>query len=133
MAKYSCLVAALFFGFGTLNAQQDRGEPSYDDLLAQVKKADPKADFLKLRMAFTKTAAYDPYDDPFRTIPQEMNAALNKKEYDKAIELAEKTLKKRYVGSVLALRCAIDAILPLGTRQVSVAGGLRPSLPSALS
>ena len=61
-----------------------------------MKKADPKADFLKLRMAFAETADYKPYDFERKT-REEMTKALDKKEYGKAIELAEKVLKASYV------------------------------------
>jgi hypothetical protein len=75
---------------------QEKPKPTYDSLLEQVKKSDPKADFLKLRMAFTETADYNPYD-PDRKTQEEMTKALDRKEYDKAIELAEKVLKTSYV------------------------------------
>jgi hypothetical protein len=42
-------------------AAQEKASPAYAVLLEQVKKSDPKADFFKLRMAFTETAAYKPY------------------------------------------------------------------------
>jgi hypothetical protein len=75
---------------------QEKSKPTYDALLEQVKKSDPKADFLKLRMAFTQTANYNPYDDDRKT-QDEMTKALDKKEYNKAIELANKVLKEKYV------------------------------------
>ena len=59
-------------------------------------KSDPKADYLKLRMAFTETASYNPYE-PDRKTQEEMTQALDKKEYDKAIQLADKALKTNYV------------------------------------
>src|SRR5262245_44947850 len=75
---------------------QEKPKPTYDALLDRVKKADAKADFLKLRMAFTETANYKPYDFD-RTTQGEMTKALDKKEYGKAVELAEKVLKTSYV------------------------------------
>src|SRR5262245_46843420 len=74
----------LFFlsGIASVGAQE-KSKPTYDSLLDQVKKSDPKADLLKLRMAFTETANYNPYD-PDRKTQEEMTQALDKKEYDKA-------------------------------------------------
>jgi hypothetical protein len=77
-------------------AAQEKAKPKYESLLAQVKKSDPKAEFLKLRMAFTETADYNPYDSDRKT-QEEMAQALDKKEYDKAIQLTEKLLKTKYV------------------------------------
>jgi hypothetical protein len=64
--------------------------------MEQVKKADPKADFLRLRMAFMQTRWYKPYDlSDKRALA--MNAALEKKDYKKALELAETILQFKYV------------------------------------
>jgi hypothetical protein len=81
---------------GNSSYSQEKDEKRFDDLLAQVKKSDPKSDFLKLRMAFTKTAAYNPYDLD-NMIHEEMATALDNKKYDKAIQLAEKVLSTRFV------------------------------------
>jgi hypothetical protein len=75
---------------------QEKPTPGYDVLLEQVKKADPGADFLKLRMAFTETASYKPYG-PDRETHAKMAEAFEKQDYLKAIELGEKLLNTCYV------------------------------------
>jgi hypothetical protein len=77
-------------------AAQEKSKPSFDTLLEQVKKSDPKADFLRLRMAFTETKQYDPYGEDLKTRGA-MSEALEKEDYAKAAELAEKIMKEKYV------------------------------------
>jgi hypothetical protein len=91
------LSLALFclWGLAPVGAQE-KPEPTYDALLEQVKKADPKADFLKLRMVFTETAHYKPYGADQKEREQ-MTEALGKEEYGRAAESAEKVLKTSYV------------------------------------
>jgi hypothetical protein len=88
---------------------QEKPKPTYAELLEQVKKDDPKADFLKLRMAFTETPAYNPYDNDSETTAA-MLKAVDKKDHAGALALAEKLLAKRYVDlrahSIAALACA---------------------------
>jgi hypothetical protein len=75
---------------------QDETKLSYEQLLEQVKKADPKADFGRLRMAFMQTPWYKPYNRADKTA-LEMNAALEKKDYEKALELSRAILQFKYV------------------------------------
>jgi hypothetical protein len=75
---------------------QERSKPSYKDLLERVKKSDPKVDFTALRMVFTETDAYKPYDFE-RGDRDAMRAALRKKDYAKALKQAEKCLQKNYL------------------------------------
>jgi hypothetical protein len=77
-------------------AVQEEPKASYEQLLERVKKADPKADFRGLRMAFMQTPWYKPYDQADKTA-QAMNAALEKKDYKKALELANTILQTKYV------------------------------------
>lgn len=78
----------------TATGAQEPTKASYQELLERVKKADPKVDFGALRMAFTATAAYNPYGlDQDRP---RMRAAFAKKDFDKALEFAEKLLGKNY-------------------------------------
>src|SRR5262245_42663854 len=93
--RYLWVCVLVFWPLASVDAQE-KPTPGYDVLLEQVKKADPKADFLKLRMAFTETAGYKPYGRD-RETHQKMAEALEKKDYAKAIELAEKPLKTCYV------------------------------------
>jgi hypothetical protein len=71
-------------------------QPTFEDLLAKVKKSDPKVDFAALRMAYTKTARYNPYASE-RKDRDAMRAAVTKEQYAKALELAEKVLKTNYL------------------------------------
>src|SRR5262249_21348569 len=75
-------------------AAQEGDTPSYEALMERVKKSDPKVDFAALRMAFTKTRADNPYDRADRATRSGMRAALARKDYAKALEHAEKCLKK---------------------------------------
>jgi hypothetical protein len=93
--RFLSACALFFWPLAAVDAQE-KPTPGYDVLLEQVKKADPKADFLKLRMAFTETASYKPYD-PDRETQKRMAEAFQKKEYGKAIESGEKLLKTCYV------------------------------------
>lgn len=77
-------------------ASQDAAKPSFAALLERVKRSDPKVDFKELRMAYTETPAYSPYGGD-RDTRQKMFAALNAKEFDQAIESAEKILAKNFV------------------------------------
>jgi Domain of unknown function (DUF4919) len=75
----------------------DKPKPAFDALLAKVKRSDPKADFQQLRMAFTRTSDYKPYDTDANKIHEQMRNALQKQDYEQAIQLAEKVLKTKYV------------------------------------
>jgi hypothetical protein len=54
-------------------------------------------DFTALRMAYTKTKDYNPYGDD-RETRDKMHIAMGKKEYQKAVEHAEKLLSKNFVN-----------------------------------
>jgi hypothetical protein len=75
---------------------QEKPKETYATLLERVKKADPKADFLKLRMAFTETDQYNPYGQRDKNADGMMKA-LDDEDYTKALELADGILKKKYV------------------------------------
>jgi hypothetical protein len=75
---------------------QDSPKPSYRELLERVKKSDSTVDFRELRMAYAETPEYSPYGGD-RETRQKMFAALNAKEYDSALESAEKILAKNFV------------------------------------
>jgi hypothetical protein len=96
MVLRSLWVCVLCFWALASVAAQQKPARGYDVLLEQAKKADPKADFLKLRMAFTETASYKPYGRD-RETQQKLAEALAKKEYARAIELGEMLLKTCYV------------------------------------
>jgi hypothetical protein len=71
-------------------------KPTFAVLLERAKKSDATVDFKELRMTFTETPDYSPYGGD-RDTRKQMFAALNAKEYDKAVESAEKILTKNFV------------------------------------
>lgn len=77
-------------------ASQDSPKPSFAALLERAKKSDATLDFKELRLAYTETSDYSPYGGD-RETRQKMFASLNAKEFDKAIESAEKILAKNFV------------------------------------
>lgn len=95
--KLSLAFLSLLFVFSTVSvfSYQD-AKSSYEELLERVKKADPSVDFTALRLAYADNPPKGAGDaDP--KISQSMFAALRAKDYGKAIELAEKILKNKYV------------------------------------
>ena len=76
--------------------QQPSAKPTYESLLERVKKSDKSVDFLELRMAYTETKSYSPYGGD-RDSRNEMFAAINAKEYAKALEAATKIINSNYV------------------------------------
>lgn len=91
----------------SINAQtQETGKPKYEALLERVKAGDTTASFKDLRMAYTESQDYAPYggDSEGR---KSMLAALNDKNYDKALEHAGKILKQKYVDIIAHLVSSI--------------------------
>ncbi len=78
------------------NPAQESSKRSFAVLLDRAKKSDPTLDFKELRMAYTDTTDYSPYGGD-RETRQKMFAALNAKEFDSAVESAEKILAKNFV------------------------------------
>jgi Domain of unknown function (DUF4919) len=78
------------------NSAQDSPKRSFALLLERAKKSDATLDFRELRMAYTETTNYSPYGGD-RETRKAMFAALSAKEYDHAVEFAEKILAKNYV------------------------------------
>lgn len=104
-AKIHALVLGVFLVLMCLPHTGYAGEEraSYEDLLASVKNVDPAVNFQALRFAYTQTPQYNPYRP---SVPlADMLAALNNKNYAKAIELAEKVLTDNYVTIKAHLVC----------------------------
>jgi hypothetical protein len=89
-------IVGLFGVSFSIAQEKPKADLKFGELLEQVKKQDPKADFQKLRMAFTKTEQYQPYS-PDRDAEKAMTTALKKEDYKKAAELAEKRIQAKYV------------------------------------
>lgn len=71
------------------------GKSKYDVLLEKVKQKDPSVGFTELRLAFYESANYNPYAPMMTYRP--MNAALNQKNYEEALKIAESVLAKNFV------------------------------------
>ena len=78
------------------NPAQESSKRSFAVLLDRAKKSDPTLGFKELRMAYTDTTDYSPYGGD-RETRTKMFAALNAKEFDSAVESAEKILAKNFV------------------------------------
>jgi len=95
MNIYFLACIACFCGLAA-DPPQEKAKATYESLLRQMKKGDPKVDFQKARMAFSETDAYNPYDLNSKS-RELMNKALKDKDYAKAAEVAEQLLKTNYV------------------------------------
>ena len=90
-------------------------ESQYEKLLARVKSFDRTMDFAALRLAFTETPAYDPYGGD-KDAQGAMDGALDEGKHEKAVELAEAVLAKKYVDLDAQLVCCI-AYKELGNEE----------------
>jgi hypothetical protein len=75
---------------------QNSPRTSYSDLLARVKKGDSTIDFKELRLSYADTSEYNPYGSD-RDTRLKMFAALKAKEFQQAVESAEKILASNFV------------------------------------
>ena len=76
-------------------SQQPAEKSKYDVLLEKVKQKDPSVNFTELRLAFYESPNYNPYAPMLTYRP--MNAALNQKNYEEALKIAEAVLAKNFV------------------------------------
>ena len=85
----------------------------YFKLLKQAEKQDPKLDFTALRLSYTKTKFYEPYDTPdFKG----MKAAYDAKNWKKTLSISEGILKKN-VTNIDAQLYAMLAYKELGNKK----------------
>lgn len=87
--------------------------PSYEELLKRVKETDSGVSFREFRLAYADSSQYAASSDG--ATRKAMFAALNAKDYAKALELAELILKDRYVD-IYAHQTASVAYRELGKR-----------------
>lgn len=81
----------------TASASSDpTAEADYLALLARAKENPETTDFAKLRLAFTKTAAYQPYGRYGRE-DEVINDAIHSGDWTRAQELTDRLLEKNYV------------------------------------
>ena len=76
---------------------QHAARTSFETLLERVKQGDRTVDFQALRFAYTETAHYNPYSAERQMAYQAMYSALDKKEYDKALEYNNQLLVTNYL------------------------------------
>ena len=67
----------------------------YDVLLEKVKQKDPSVNFTELRHAFYESPNYNPYTPMLSFRP--MNAAINQKNFEEALKIAQSVLSKNFV------------------------------------
>ena len=89
------LAAFLLFLLPSVRAAQEPAA-TYAVLLEKVKAKDPALDFAALRLAYTETDAYQPYGGD-ADARKAMFAALNEKNFPRALECAEKLLAKNFL------------------------------------
>ncbi len=77
----------------------------YEKILNRFINGDRKINFLDLRMSFTKTSKYNPYEKTLDTISKSMIDLLNEKKYKEAIKLADTILLKEYVDMYAHYAC----------------------------
>jgi hypothetical protein len=71
-------------------------EDDYYSLLDSVKD-ELSSDFFTLRMAYTKTKIYNPYDIEFDDLRKEIKLYIEEENFEKALETANIILEKRYI------------------------------------
>ena len=81
-------------------------DSDYYSLVQELKGNGKNIDFQALRLAYTKTADYQPYGQD-ETAINAAYAALKIKNYDEAIKQAEIALKKNYVNLDMHMLCMI--------------------------
>jgi Domain of unknown function (DUF4919) len=100
MIKRAISIAVLLLAFAIVSAQENKTAPaqktSYANLLERAKKSDPTLDFKELRFAYTETREYSPYGAD-RDNRGKMFAAINGKQFDVALEHAEKILAGNFL------------------------------------
>lgn len=76
---------------------QSSSDAAFAALLERVKRSDPSVDFTEFRLAYTKTSLYDPYSFSLQDAQTSMVAALNDKDYEQALKLANDVLARNYI------------------------------------
>lgn len=72
---------------------------SFATLLERAKDGDESVDFGELRMAYTETEGYDPYESD-RELRQKMFATIKADDYSTGLELANKMLSHNFLNPV---------------------------------
>lgn len=80
-------------------------EDDYYSLLDSVKDG-LSNDFFTLRMAYTKTKIYNPYDVKFDDLRKEIKLNIEQQNFKKALEFADRILEERYIDIRTHLYCS---------------------------
>jgi len=78
---------------------------NYYPLLDSIKNGQSD-DFFALRMAYTKTKSYDPYNVEIDGLRKKIEINIEGKNYEKALEIANTILNRRYIDIKTHLYCA---------------------------
>ena len=97
MANTTLLMPILLCIVSATHLQQDASKADYAQLLKRAKDYDKSLDFGMLRMAYTKTATYDPVQTSVSESASIMYKASLSNEYDKVISLANTILERDYL------------------------------------
>jgi hypothetical protein len=80
-------------------------EEDYYALLDSVKNG-LSNDFFSLRMSYTKTGIYDPYNSELDDLRKKIRLSIEEKKFNKALEFANKIFEKRYIDIKAHLYCS---------------------------
>jgi len=105
--KRSCIFIIFFiFIVSAACYGADVDNPDYYDLVKKLKINDKNVDFKTLRLSYTKTPDYKPYDAD-NSAKDAAFDALNKKNYAEAVRQAQSILEKNYVDLNAHMLCRI--------------------------
>lgn len=115
-AKYFISAGCKVFLFAALMMLACQGTAACDEikdpakdyymLVSRLKDGDTSVDYAKLRYSFTRTAEYKPYGGD-RVDRKTINMAMEKKEYEAAIQHAQAVLSKNYTDMEAHFFCNI--------------------------
>ncbi|MBN1695274.1 DUF4919 domain-containing protein [candidate division WOR-3 bacterium] len=80
-------------------------ENDYYSLLDSIKNGQ-SSDFFTLRMAYTKTKIYNPYDIKFDDLRKRIKLNMEEQNFEVALETANKILEERYIDIKTHLWCS---------------------------
>jgi hypothetical protein len=98
MVRWVCgLFLFLLLGSCSFAADDHNSLSEYNAIVEQVKQSDKNADFQALRMLYTKTENYNPYDITSSDI-NEINLLLKQNQFEKVIQKIEPILWEQFMN-----------------------------------
>jgi hypothetical protein len=131
MIRFAIFAAVAFAVTGPAFADE-APLPLYADLVAKAERGDPDTDYTALRMAYVRSAAYDPYGTDTRPLFNDAWRAAEAKDCKTVFEKSDALLKVDYTdGAVHVMRS--DCFAQTGdtdkaSRELEIARGLARSL-----